>query len=217
MSSIVTHPFAPWRDYEETSTDEASTEETSVGEAPIAKTSAEEIPVKEIKEPMETQYFRLQVSARHLILASPVFKAALSENWKKRADPLKNGAVEITTSGWDLEALVILMTILHARSQDLPQEIGLELLAKLAVLADYYQCQPFVQYFAEKWIEALKVNFPSKYSRDSILWVWVSWTFNQSTEFTKSTSIAILQSNGIITNLGLPIPGKIIGMLRLQV
>lgn len=162
------------------------------------------------KEHMKKQFFRIQASAKHLILASPVFKKALTEGWKEGFHLLKKGAVEITTSDWDLEAFLILMNIIHCRPQNLPQETSLELLAKIAVLADYYQCETLLQYFADKWIETLKVNFPTIYSRDSMLWVWVSWAFRRPFEFEKSTLIAISQSGNDITNLGLPIPDIII-------
>ncbi|KAE8397976.1 hypothetical protein BDV37DRAFT_276498 [Aspergillus pseudonomiae] len=50
------------------------------------------------------------------------------------------------------------------------EEWRLELLAKVTILADYYQCQALVQYFADRWIESLRVNLSIIYSRDSILW-----------------------------------------------
>lgn len=104
------------------------------------------------------------------------------------------------------------MDIFHCQAQNLPREICLELLAKIAVLADCYQCQTLVRFFAEIWIGHLRRKiFPTIYSRDSMLWVWVSWNFRQFFEFEKSTSIAISQSNGLITGLELPIPAKVIG------
>lgn len=41
-----------------------------------------------------------------------------------------------------------------------------------------------------------------------MLWVWVLWNFRQLFEFEKSTSIAISQSNSLITSLDLPIQRK---------
>ncbi|KAL3412676.1 hypothetical protein V8F44DRAFT_662187 [Aspergillus fumigatus] len=88
----------------------------------------------------------------------------------------------------DLKVFLILMNIFY---------LCLELLAKIAVLAD-------LRFFAEIWIGHLRRNiFPTIYSCDSMLWV-------QLFEFKKSTSIAISQSNGLITSLDLPIPAKII-------
>ncbi|KAE8397272.1 hypothetical protein BDV37DRAFT_277048 [Aspergillus pseudonomiae] len=187
--------FAPWNDHEELPAEEPPTEEPP----------AEEPPAEE-PEHVKTQVFRIQASAKHLILASPVFQEALTEGWKEGFHLLEKGAVEITISGWDLDAFLILMNIFHCRPQNLPRDISLELLAKVAILADYYQCQTLVQYFADRWIKSLRVNLPTTYSRDSMFWVWVSWVFRQSYEFEKCTLLAISQSSNRITNLGLPIP-----------
>ncbi|KAE8306926.1 hypothetical protein BDV41DRAFT_569477 [Aspergillus transmontanensis] len=168
------------------------------------------------EEHVKTQVFRVQASAKHLILASPVFQKALTESWKEGFHLLKKGAAEITISGWDLDAFLILMNIFHCRPQNLPREISLELLAKVVILADYYQCQTLVQYFAERWIKSLRVNLPTTYSRDSMLWVWVSWVFRQSYEFEKCTLLAISQSSNRITNLGLPIPEQVIDKMNMR-
>ncbi|KAE8310612.1 hypothetical protein BDV41DRAFT_544493 [Aspergillus transmontanensis] len=217
-----THPFAPWNDHGETSAEEAPIEEASIGETPVEEAPAEEAPTGFIcgKQPEEEhvkeQCCRIQASAKHLILASPVFNKTLTERWKEGFQLFKNGAVQITTDGWDPEAFLILMNIIHSRPHILPREISLELLAKIAVLADYYQCQTLVQYFADRWIENLKVNLPAIYSRDLVLWIWVSWIFRQSTEFKKSTWIAITQSSDEITNLGLPVPAKVFFAINLR-
>ncbi|KAB8240039.1 hypothetical protein BDV35DRAFT_374788 [Aspergillus flavus] len=211
-----THPFAPWNDHGETSV-EAPIEEASIGEALAEEAPAGFICSKQLEEEhVKEQCCRIQASAKHLILASPVFKKALTERWKEKFQLFKNGAVQITTDGWDPEAYLILMNIIHSRPHILPREIGLELLAKIAVLADYYQCQTLVQYFADRWIENLKVNLPAIYSRDLVLWIWVSWVFKQSTEFKKSAWIAITQSNDEITNLGLPVPKKVFDAINLR-
>jgi hypothetical protein len=166
----------------------------------------------ESDEHMRGDCFRIQVSAKHLTLASPIFKETLSGRWKEGLCLLKEGSVEIPIRDWDLEAFLILMDIFHCQALNLPREICLELLAKVAVLADCYQSQTLVRFFAEIWIGHLRRKiFPTIYSRDSMLWVWVSWNFRQFFEFEKSTSIAISQSNGLITSLDLPIPAKVIG------
>jgi hypothetical protein len=87
---------------------------------------------------------------------------------------LKEGLVEIPIYNWDLKAFLILIDIFHCQAQNLPQEICLELLAKIAVLADYYQSQTLVRFFTKIWISYLRRKiFPMIYSCDSMLWVWV--------------------------------------------
>ena len=43
---------------------------------------------------------RIQVSAKHLILASCVFKKLLTGGWKESVTYLQKGSVEITAESW---------------------------------------------------------------------------------------------------------------------
>jgi hypothetical protein len=49
--------------------------------------------------------------------------------------------VEITIDSWDIEALLILLHIIYGRYYQTPRKITLEMLMKVAVLADYYDCR----------------------------------------------------------------------------
>jgi hypothetical protein len=112
---------------------------------------------------------------------------------------------------WDLEAFLLFMRIIHCQHRNLPSKITLEMLAKMAVLADYYACPDAVTFFANLWIDQLKSDFPTTYSRDLILWMFVSWYFNKKEESDKAISIAMTQSNAPITNLDLPLPTTFLG------
>jgi hypothetical protein len=153
---------------------------------------------------------RIQVSAKHLILASPVFKKALTGKWKEGSTFVGTGSVEITTESWDVEAFLILLRILHCQHHKLPKRVSLELAAKIAVLADYYECNDLVGFIRDAWITCLREELPSTYSRNLILWLWVAWYFNNPMKFKKATSIAMSQSKLEITALELPIPARII-------
>lgn len=160
--------------------------------------------------------FRIQVSAKHLMLASPVFKKLLSGGWKENVTFLQKGSVEITAESWDIEALLILLRAMHCQHNRIPRKLSLEMLAKVAVLADYYKCKEVVGVFADIWIKALNGTVPNTYSRELILWLWIAWFFELSDEFRTITSIAMSQSNGCIDNLGLPIPDKVLGKKKLS-
>jgi hypothetical protein len=115
--------------------------------------------------------FHIQESAKHLILASPVFRKLLSGGWKENVTFLQKGSVEITAEGWDIEAFLILLRAMHCQHNHIPQELTLEMLAKVAVLADYYRCKESVGILTYIWIKALKDTISYKYSRDLILWL----------------------------------------------
>ncbi|EAL89219.1 hypothetical protein KXW98_007327 [Aspergillus fumigatus] len=153
---------------------------------------------------------RIQVSAKHLMLASPVFKKALTGKWKEGSTFVGTGSVVITTEGWDVEAFLILLRILLCQHHKLPKRVSLELAAKIAVLADYYQCNDLVGFIRDAWITCLREELPVTYSRNLILWLWISWYFNMPLKFKKATSVAMSQSKDKIDALELPIPARII-------
>ncbi|RHZ57294.1 BTB/POZ domain-containing protein [Aspergillus thermomutatus] len=153
---------------------------------------------------------RIQVSAKHLMLASPVFKKALSGKWKEGSTFVRTGSVEIDTEGWDVEAFLILLRILHCQHHRLPKRVSLELAVKIAVLADYYECNDLVGFIRDAWIDHLREELPKTYSRNLILWLWIAWYFKFPIKFKRATSIAMSQSKDEIVSLDLPIPMRII-------
>jgi hypothetical protein len=161
--------------------------------------------------PAEPSEVELRVSSRHLILASPYFKAALSGPWREAVSISADCSRCIYADDWDPEALLILMDIIHSRNRRVPRRVSLELLAKIAVLVDYYQCHEAVEVFAEIWLQKLKDDVPAKINRELVLWLCVSWVFSNAEVFASVTSIAVHQSLEPLPTLGLPIPGKIVG------
>ncbi|KAK2752502.1 hypothetical protein FQN54_008095 [Arachnomyces sp. PD_36] len=154
--------------------------------------------------------FRVQVSAKHLTLASPVFKKMLSGSWKESVTFFQKGSVEVTAETWDIKALLIFLRVVHAQHRHIPRKLTLEMLAEIARLSDYYDCKEAMGIFSEIWIEALEEEVPTAYSRDLILWLWISWVFQLPSHFQKATSIVMSWSNGPI-NLGVPIPDTVLG------
>ncbi|KOC17613.1 hypothetical protein AFLA70_304g001121 [Aspergillus flavus AF70] len=168
------------------------------------------------KTPFVTQEFRILVSASHLTSVSPVFKSALEGTWKEGLTLRSAGSVNITVDGWDLEALLILLRICHCKHHQVPRTLGLELLAKITLLVDYYQCFDVLRFFADTWISCLAQSFPTQYSRDVLLWVWISWAWKMPALFKKATGLIISQATGSITSLGLPIPQRIIDDINVK-
>ncbi|KAL4933590.1 uncharacterized protein BDV17DRAFT_252356 [Aspergillus undulatus] len=79
------------------------------------------------------------------------------------------------------------------------------MVAKVAVLADYYECQEAVSTWVDPWINAVQEAIPKTCSRDLILWLWVSWLFKPPAHFKEATSTAMLCSDRIVDALQLPI------------
>jgi hypothetical protein len=45
------------------------------------------------------------------------------------------------------------------------------MLAKLAILLDYYKCAEVTEIISKTWLNNLRENLPDTYSRDLILWI----------------------------------------------
>ncbi|KAJ5378339.1 uncharacterized protein N7496_005748 [Penicillium cataractarum] len=188
--------------------EESAAEDFAAEEPPVEATTAEE-PVVEGHIDQSCSLF--QVSAKHLMFASPFFKRLLTGGWKGSTAYFQKRSVEITAEGWDVEALKILLRAIHGQYSHIPRKLTLEMLAKVAVIADYYECREALEFLAELWIEKVDEQTPSVASRDLILWLWISWFFRLPSQFKLSTSIAMSQSDGRIDNLGLPIPEDVLG------
>ena len=72
-------------------------------EAPAVDTPAsDDLPLEApAAESLVNSCLRIQVSAKHLIFASSVFKKMLSGTWKESTAFLQKGSVEITAESWD--------------------------------------------------------------------------------------------------------------------
>ncbi|EEA24903.1 hypothetical protein TMatcc_008004 [Talaromyces marneffei ATCC 18224] len=191
-------PFAVWPD--EGPADEQSLQQSETG--------------KETEE----QCFRIKVSAKHL--ASPVFKACLLGGWNESSTFLENGSTTLTVSGWDLEAFLIVMRIIHSQNNQLPRRVSLELFAKITVIVDYYKCKDAIAFFSDIWLDDLEsksdLHLAGAFSRDHMLWMWVSWVFRRDGIFRRSTAVALKYSKIHISSLGLPLSTKLIYQLNVD-
>lgn len=142
------------------------------------------------------------------MLASPVFKRALNRDGF--AESVRNeidGFFHIDASDWDPEAFLIVLRVLHGRNKQVPRKVSLDMLAKIAILEDYYTFGESLDVFTEMWIqELIKVSIPTVYCRDLVLWIWVAWLFDKDQQFKEATTVAIKQSTEALRTLDLPIP-----------
>ncbi|KAK4450583.1 hypothetical protein QBC34DRAFT_274939, partial [Podospora aff. communis PSN243] len=61
---------------------------------------------------------------------------------------------------WDAEALVVAMNVLHSHCHQVPKTVSLEMLAKIAVIIDYYKIHETLQITASLWIKGLEKALP---------------------------------------------------------
>ncbi|KAH6845614.1 hypothetical protein B0I37DRAFT_189601 [Chaetomium sp. MPI-CAGE-AT-0009] len=154
------------------------------------------------------------VSSRHLVLASPVFKAMLTGGWSEGNK--SDGRYNICAEGWDAKALAIVMNVLHSHYRQVPRTVSLHMLAKIAVIIDYYKIHEALEVMTTLWMASLKPSMPSHwFLPDDVLWIFVSWVFVDGTAFTQITKTAILWSKKDVgVPEGLPIPPTIIDRIN---
>ncbi|KAJ5585246.1 uncharacterized protein N7459_005046 [Penicillium hispanicum] len=204
--------------------EEPTTEEAAEEPAPEASVAAEYPADKPAYKKAATEgnfaelevcsCFRIQVSAKHLMFSSPVFKRILAGGWKESITYFQKGSVEVTAESWDIEALMILLKAIHGQFYHIPKKLSLEMLAKVAVIADYYDCKEALHFLKDMWITNTEEDIPTTASRDLILWLWIAWFFQLPSEFKSTTSIAMSQSDDWIDMLGLPVPDNVIGSMN---
>ncbi|KAJ5529060.1 hypothetical protein N7527_002453 [Penicillium freii] len=213
--SAAVEPTAEESAVEETATVEPTAEEPTAEEPTAEEPAAEESAAEESAAEFGTlDYVRIQVSAKHLTFASSVFKKILTGGWKESITYLQKGSVEITAESWDTEAFLILLRAIHGQYYYIPRKLTLEMLAKVAMIADYYECKTALYIMKDIWIDNLKEKIPRTVSRDLILWLWIAWFFQLHSQFKISTLIAMSRSDDWVVSFGLPIPANVIDSIN---
>jgi hypothetical protein len=205
-------PFAP-----EDGTASTDTDTQSPGSNALIKddSPSDTVPppgdIAEPKEDVKAEPVTFRVSSRHLALASPVFKSALTGRWKESVKT--EGELRIDSQGWDATALGIFLNAIHCQYRQVPRSLEFEMLAKVAVIVDYYDAHQAIEIITPFWIGALRCTLPTItcHNRTIALWVCISWVFGDSSVLEKVTKVAIHDGRSNMTDFGLPIPGQIIG------
>ncbi|KAK1759115.1 hypothetical protein QBC47DRAFT_409896 [Echria macrotheca] len=152
------------------------------------------------------------LSSRHLCLASPVLKVMLSGGWIEGIKSAPDGLYQLTAEHWDSEALAVVMNVVHGRWNLVPREISVEMLAKLAVIVDYYDIHEPLQLILHMWMTPFSASsIPTRIGRELVLWLLIAWVFKNDVLFLQAAKVAILRSTDEIRiPMDVPIPSSVI-------
>ncbi|GAP90519.1 hypothetical protein SAMD00023353_5000020 [Rosellinia necatrix] len=151
-----------------------------------------------------------QVSSAHLKLVSPYFRAALDGPFRE-SQQAADGLRHVEASGWDTNAILIVMRIIHGQNRFVPGQLQPEMRAKVAVIVDYYQCREALVAFVELWRLSLGDYLtPTMPGRDLVMALLPCWVFRWADEFKKVSEQLMLRSRKPINPQGLPIPESIL-------
>ncbi|EWZ36497.1 uncharacterized protein FOBCDRAFT_260401 [Fusarium oxysporum Fo47] len=167
-------------------------------------------------------HIEFRVSAKHLCLASPVFRKMIQGEYQE-SKPNNKGMLEIKASDWNAEAFLTVLDIIHSHHDSVPGNLPMDAIAQVGVIVDYYDCREVVQIFFESWRQSI-TNF-SGYSlwpfhenviddvgyfgHDETIVLFLARTFAHTPCFKGLTRSAILKTFGLIETC-LPIPAQIL-------
>ena len=77
-----------------------------------------------------------------------------------------------------------------------PRTVSLEMLAKIAVIVDYYDIREPLQLILSLWMQGFSFSsVPILLYREVVLWILISWVLKQNAHFRQATKVAILRSS----------------------
>jgi hypothetical protein len=155
------------------------------------------------------------VSGKHLELASSVFETMITGPFAEgKAD--SSGIRQITATNWDPEAFKIIMNIIHGYHREVPRSLGLEMLSRVAMIVDYYECNECVEVYIDMWLEGSSSELPTVYGRDCVLYLFISWVFSKPRMFGDMAYLALRHSQKLIETEDIPIPAEVLGRFQYQ-
>lgn len=172
------------------------------------------LPTRDDKNDTSQRRIRVQCSSAHLILASSVFEAMLSRSFKENPILRSVGTLDLPLPDDDPIALLMLLNIIHGQTKDIPLEVDMCMLTRLAILVDKYQLHVVVGILSHIWIDRLKANIPKISMKNLKRWLFISWAFRSPSEFKTVTQIAKKHCEIRIDEYGdldVPIPCSIVG------
>ena len=161
----------------------------------------------------------IRVSSRHLILASPIFRAMLSRSFSESHTLRTTGTLTLPLPDDSPAALLIVLNIIHGHTRAVPRILDMETLVEVGVLVDKYELLEALEIVGEMWITRLakeRGGLPTAMEDNIMSWVWVTWVFQRGDEFQHVTRVVERESSGEIQADHLPIPASIIGQSSLS-
>jgi len=114
----------------------------------------------------------------------------------------KGTTIHLNIGACDINALLVILFIIHAQPQRLPRQLDVQTLANVALIAEFYQCG-IVRSFSGGWHDAVKdYKLPDRYCPDLLQLLWDSYYFRWTGCFNAYS----------MSFPGFPIPEQIVGM-----
>ncbi|OCT46400.1 hypothetical protein CLCR_01237 [Cladophialophora carrionii] len=146
-----------------------------------------------------------RVSSRNLALASPVFRAMLDGGFQEGVELSRGQLKRVPLPDDNLDAMLLVLAIIHGRTRAIPRKIGKELFVDIAVLIDKYEINECAEVYTDMWFAAL---WPLRQDSPPHLadGIFLCWVLKKATGFKELTKKAIFESALNFDDNGLPLP-----------
>ena len=124
-------------------------------------------------------------------MASSVFRAMLSDMFREGRELGSTNSLKLPLPDDDLDALRILLNMVHGHAYRLPHSVSFSTLANIAVLVDKYLLHEIAEVYCKSWIEWFSLKTEVKLSKPELVYRWldICWVFARKKDFQKVTRL----------------------------
>lgn len=151
--------------------------------------------------PCEEEQWQFKASSKHLSLASTHVKTIMSGAKETHDD----GLVHWKFDGFDVDAISIILSIIHGLNRRVPRTVSLSMLAQIARVVDHLECHEVMELCASIWMEHIGDPIPDPSQRDFDDWISVAGVFHSPEVFKNWTRVAIIKKLNCPPSLESPI------------
>lgn len=184
--------------------EEAVPEEAIGNEEPLPSAPAPPLPLEEDQR-------RFRASSKHLALASTYVKKMISGPWREANEVHEDGLLHWKLDGFDVDAIAIILRIIHGLNRQVQRTITLNMLAQVSRAVDYLGCHEAIELYASIWVAYLNGLPPRTSHVDWDSWISATGVFQNPDIFKKWTRVAILEKLNDSPSLELPLLSQAYG------
>ncbi|KNG81169.1 hypothetical protein ANOM_010680 [Aspergillus nomiae NRRL 13137] len=156
----------------------------------------------------------IRASSKHLVLASPQFRATFQNGFQEGNELRSVGHIEMLICDWEPVPFLLLMAIFHGQTRLVPHSLCFNWLRDMAVLVDYYQCYEAVAMAAALWTREFEKKQSTIARENPMEWLCITWALRKNQAFEFVTKHIQLEHTEKIFANKLAIPAKVIDTLQ---
>ncbi|KAI0479654.1 hypothetical protein F4859DRAFT_513158 [Xylaria cf. heliscus] len=183
--------------------EDAAAEQAAAEQAANNETSAHEEYSPDAPPP-EGQW-RFKASSKHLSLASTFVKKMMAGPWREANEIYDDGLRHWGFDGFDVQAISIILSVIHGLNRRIPRTVDLGMLAQIARVVDYLDCHEVMELYASIWVDHLHDSTSGSSREDWDSWISITGVFQNPAIFQSWTRVAIVEKLNYPPSLELPL------------